>query len=406
MRSNGSLREDTLVIDLPRNEWLAPPTILVVDDTPTNLSVLVGILEGSGYRILVARNGRAALEIARRTRPDLMLLDVAMPEMNGFEVCRALKQDAATSGTIVIFLSALGEVSDKISGLELGAADYITKPFQSEEVLARVRGQLLRNQLERDLRLSRDRLAEEMRSAGEMQRLLLPRTLPGDGSVTFTAHYRTSLQAGGDYYDVLSLEAGRVGVFVADVSGHGARAAIIMAMMRTLLHSSISRLDDPAQVLDKMNCHFAYLRETSLFATALYTVIDPVAGRMQIACAGHPAPLLIREGQPISPLSCDGTTPLFMFDLKTVPQSDHELQPGDRLVFYTDGITERQTIAGDMFGLERLVETLASAAAYGPEHLLERVIEEVETFADGHEPHDDQTLLLASIYGSSGNVLG
>jgi sigma-B regulation protein RsbU (phosphoserine phosphatase) len=383
---------------LPRNEWLDVPTILVVDDTPTNLSVLVRILEGSGYRILVARNGRAALEIARRTRPDLMLLDVAMPEMNGFEVCRALKQDAETSGTIIIFLSALGEVADKVSGLELGAADYITKPFQSEEVLARVRGQLLRNQLERDLRLSRDRLAEEMRSAGEMQRLLLPRTLPGNGKVTFAAHYRTSLHAGGDYYDVLTLDAGRVGVFVADVSGHGARAAIIMAMMRTLLHSPNSPLDEPAQILDKMNRHFGYLRETPLFATAVYAVIDPTAERMRIACAGHPAPLVLREGQPISPLPCEGTMPLFMFDLKTVPQSDHELRPGDRLVFYTDGITERQTIAGEMFGLERLMETLARDAARGPEHLLGCVIEDVETFADGHEPQDDQTLLLTSMY--------
>jgi phosphoserine phosphatase RsbU/P len=383
---------------LARNEWLDLPTILVVDDTPTNLSVLVRILEGSGYRILVARNGQAALEIARRTRPDLMLLDVAMPEMNGFEVCRALKQDAETAGMIIIFLSALGEVADKVSGLELGAADYITKPFQSDEVLARVRGQLLRNQLERDLRLSRDRLAEEMRSAGEMQRLLLPRTLPGNGSVTFAAHYRTSLHAGGDYYDVLTLDAGRVGVFVADVSGHGARAAIIMAMMRTLLHSSNSPLDEPAQILDKMNRHFDYLRETPLFATAVYAVIDPTAERMQIACAGHPAPLLLREGQSISPLPCEGTMPLFMFDLKTVPQSDHELRPGDKLVFYTDGITERQTIAGEMFSLERLMETLARDAARTPEHLLGRVIEEVETFADGHEPQDDQTLLLASIY--------
>src|SRR5262245_43572435 len=191
---------------LPRNEALDAPTILVVDDTPMNLSVLVRILEGSGYRILVARNGRAALEIARQTRPDLVMLDVVMPELNGFEVCHTLKQDAATRETIVIFLSALGEVADKVSGLELGAADYITKPFQSEEVLARVRGHLLRKQLERDLRLSRDRLAEELRSAGEMQRLLLPRTLPGNGSVTFAAHYKTSLQAGGDYYDVLMLE--------------------------------------------------------------------------------------------------------------------------------------------------------------------------------------------------------
>jgi len=282
-------------IELP-NE----PTILIVDDTPTNLSVLVGILQGCGYRILVARNGQAALEIARRTRPDLMLLDVVMPGMNGFEVCSQLRREPATSETIVIFLSALGDVSDKVSGLELGAADYITKPYQSEEVLARVRGHLLRKQLERDLRISRDSLADELRGAGEMQRLLMPRTLPVNGGVSFAAHYQTSLHAGGDYYDVFSLNEGRVGVFVADVSGHGARAAIIMAMMRTLLHSSEMLLEEPGQVLSSLNLHFAYLQETPLFATAIYSVIDPVAGSMRSACAGHTTPLPLRNGHPVS----------------------------------------------------------------------------------------------------------
>jgi sigma-B regulation protein RsbU (phosphoserine phosphatase) len=216
--------------------------------------------------------------------------------------------------------------------------------------------------------------------------------------VKVAAHYRTSLYAGGDYYDVLTLDAGRVSIFVADVSGHGARAAVIMAMMRTLLHSVDSDLDDPAQVLGRMNRHFAYLRETSLFSTALYVVIDPVAQRMRMASAGHPTPLLLRKGLEISPVSCDGTIPLFMFDLDSIPLSDHALRPGDRLVFYTDGITERQTVSGDMFGLERLVETLTCGAASDPEHLLGRVIEEVELFAAGNEPQDDQTLLLASIH--------
>src|SRR5215813_295455 len=239
-------------MDLPPSE-LDTPTILVVDDSPVNLSVLVRILEGSSYRILVARSGKAALEIARRTQPDLILLDVAMPEMTGFEVCREIKQDATTVDTIVIFLSALGDVADKVSGLDLSAADYITKPFQSEEVLARVRGQLLRKQLERELRESRDFLAKELQSAGNMQKLLLPRTLPSIGSVKFAAHYRTSLHASGDYYDVFPLDAGRVGVFIADVSGHGARAGVIMAMVRTLLHSSCIPLNDPARALEHLS---------------------------------------------------------------------------------------------------------------------------------------------------------
>ena len=129
-----------------------PSTILVVDDSATNLQVLVRTLHGSGHRILVAKDGPTALEIARRGTPDLVLLDVMMPVMDGFEVCRQLKAQPETRNAAVIFLSARGEVSDKVSGLELGAVDYITKPIQAEEVLARVAAHLSRQHLEHALR--------------------------------------------------------------------------------------------------------------------------------------------------------------------------------------------------------------------------------------------------------------
>ena len=104
-----------------------PATILVVDDSPVNLQVLVRTLHGTGHNILAARDGQTALDIALRARPDLILLDVMMPGLDGFEVCRAIKARPENADTLVIFLSALGEVSDKVSGLELGAIDYITK---------------------------------------------------------------------------------------------------------------------------------------------------------------------------------------------------------------------------------------------------------------------------------------
>src|SRR6185436_19989339 len=143
-----------------------------------------------------ARDGRTAIDIMRRARPDLVLLDVMMPELDGFEVCRAIKAEPGGQDTLVIFLSALGDVSDKVSGLQLGAVDYITKPIQAEEVLARVATHLTRQYLERELRRSRDRLNRELASAGgRMRRCIRP-------AVQFAASYQTSRHAGGDYYDV------------------------------------------------------------------------------------------------------------------------------------------------------------------------------------------------------------
>ncbi|MCC7412410.1 MAG: sigma-54-dependent Fis family transcriptional regulator [Gammaproteobacteria bacterium] len=128
-----------------------PARILVVDDTPTNVSVLLEVLSGRGYKVLVARDGGSALEQAQYARPDLILLDVMMPGMDGFETCRRLKADPGTGGIPVIFMTALGEIEDKVRGFEAGAADYVVKPFQHEEVLARVRTHLTLRALQQRL---------------------------------------------------------------------------------------------------------------------------------------------------------------------------------------------------------------------------------------------------------------
>jgi sigma-B regulation protein RsbU (phosphoserine phosphatase) len=374
---------------------LTPPaaTILVVDDSPVNLQVLVRTLHGTGHRILAARDGRSALDILKRARPDLVLLDVMMPEMDGFDVCRAIKAGPEAQDTIVIFLSALGDVSDKVSGLALGAVDYITKPIQAEEVLARVATHLTRQHLERELRRSRDRLNRELASAGRMQRLILPPSLPQHPSLQFAASYQTSRHAGGDYYDVLPLGAGRYGVMVADVSGHGAPAAIIMAMIRAALHSHRAVHGDPAAVFQTLNEHFDYLWETEMFATALYATVDAERRELRMANAGHPPPLLVRAGEGPLPLAVDGVTPLLMMPFGAVPCATIQLRAGDRVLFYTDGVIERADAHGRMYDPPRLRATLRDAARLPAAGLVEAVVADLERFAAGHEPEDDVTLV-------------
>ena len=374
---------------------LTPPlaTVLVVDDSPVNLQVLVRTLHGTGHRILAARDGRSALDIVRRARPDLVLLDVMMPEIDGFEVCRTIKADPEAHDTVVIFLSALGDVSDKVSGLQLGAVDYITKPIQAEEVLARVATHLTRQHLERELRRSRDRLNRELASAGRMQRLILPPQLPEHPTVRFAASYQTSRHAGGDYYDVLPLADGRFGVMVADVSGHGAPAAILMAMIRAALHSHPAVHDDPAAVLQALNAHFEYLWDTEMFATAIYATVDAGRREVRMACAGHPPPLLVRAGEPARPLVVDAVPPLVMMPFDRVPVSSVELVAGDRVLFYTDGVTERLDGEGRMYDQPRLSATLAAAASRPAAAVVDEVVADLERFAGGHEPEDDVTLV-------------
>ena len=162
------------------------PQILLVDDNATNLQVLYQTLDGHGYRLLAARSGKDALSIAERAVPDLILLDVMMPEMDGFETCARLKADARTRDTAVIFLSALTEPSEKVRGLELGAVDFVNKPFQAEEVLARVRTHLTIRELQKQLRRRNEELEHELTVAQELLREARDRTdgvLLGDSAV-------------------------------------------------------------------------------------------------------------------------------------------------------------------------------------------------------------------------------
>ena len=382
---------------MPGTEARRPrSTILVVDDNPVNLQVLVQTLQSHGHRILAARSGRAALEIAGRARPDLMLLDVMMPDLDGFDVCRAIKADPQTRDIIVIFLSALGEVRDKVAGLKLGAVDYVTKPIQAEEVLARVDNHLARQYLERELRRSRDRLDWELESAAAMQRLILPPRMPLHPAVDFAAYYRTSRHAGGDYYDVLDRGDGVFGLTVSDVSGHGAPAAIVMAMIRAVLHTHPS-LDDPPAMLQHLNQHFSYLWETAMFATAIYAVLDAAGRRLRLSCAGHPPPLLLRDGQSVEPLRVDAVPALLFGALEVVPYVDVALQRGDRLLLFTDGTTDRFRADGTMYDLERLMAAFEGGRELPADGLVQHIVDDLERFADGLEPDDDQTLLLLAI---------
>jgi sigma-B regulation protein RsbU (phosphoserine phosphatase) len=371
-------------------------TILVVDDSPINLQVLVRTLEGTRYRILAATSGKAALDIVQRIRPDLILLDVMMPGMDGFEVCRTVKANDATRDIVIIFLSALGEVEDKVAGLQLGAVDYITKPIQAEEVLARVSNHLTLQSLQRQLRDSRDELDRELAGAAEMQRLLLPQALPQRQALSFAAYYETSRHVGGDYYDIVRLPDDQYGVLIVDVSGHGAPSAIIMSMIRAVFHAFPGPAIDPPAVLQFINNHFRFLWDSSMMATALYAVVDVRRHRMRVSCSGHLPPLLL-HGDSVTQLVGDGSIPLLLMNVPVIPCFEQSISPGDRVLFYTDGITERENFSGDMYEIHRLTDAFHAVRAASGQELIDGLVAAIARFAGGREPADDQTLLLMTV---------
>src|SRR5579871_6444829 len=200
-----------------------PASILVVDDTPANLQVLTGMLKDRGYKVRPVPSGKLALVAARKDPPDLILLDINMPEMNGYEVCERLKADDQLKGIPVIFISALTEQLDKVKAFAIGGVDYLTKPFQIEELHARVETHLKLRRLQieleeysRHLELAQDRLRRDLELAREVQRGFLPPRLPEVPGYEFFAYYESAYEVGGDYYDFIPLPRQRVAVLLGD----------------------------------------------------------------------------------------------------------------------------------------------------------------------------------------------
>jgi sigma-B regulation protein RsbU (phosphoserine phosphatase) len=376
---------------------MAAESILLVDDNAANLQMLFQLLEKSvGCRLLVAKTGEAALGIARRQLPDLILLDIMMPGIDGFEVCRQLKADPATARVPVIFLSALDETADKVKGLQLGAVDYVSKPFQAEEVIARVNTHLTIHRLNREVQEQRDQLEHELQVVSNLQRELLPLHLPAVPGVTLAQHYETSRYAGGDYYDAVALPDGRCGLLVADSEGHSAPATVMMAMTCALFRACPELHAEPDCVLAYINANLCKVNRES-FVTAIYAVVDPHARVMRVARAGHPLPILFRpaEGR-AREVACDGVFMMGFDPYDRVPVTEVRLEARDRLLFYTDGVSERFSPDRQPYGEDRICGRMEHPAE-GPADLVAALMQDLEAFAAGRPADDDQTLLLAFI---------
>ncbi|MEE8129422.1 MAG: SpoIIE family protein phosphatase, partial [Vicinamibacterales bacterium] len=353
----------------------AAEKVLLVDDNPTNLQVLVQTLAGKGCKLLVARNGEDALAIAKKTRPALILLDIMMPGIDGYEVCRRLKAEPETRDIAVIFLSALGETRDKVRGLELGAVDYVGKPFQAEEVVARVNTHLTIHRLQQDLQAANQRMKRDLDTAARVQQALLPERAPVTDRADFAWAYRPCDELAGDSLNLFQLDDRHVGLYVVDVSGHGVPSALLsVSVTRSLLPGvgptslvtvpspdpSGSTIVSPAEVATRLNGLYQMDARNTQYFTLLYGVLDTHERRLRCVIAGHPGPVLIRAGQP--PRAFDVPAfPIGMMDGTTYTDTVIELRSGDRLYLYSDGVTEETNPEDVPFGNERLFETLDGA---------------------------------------------
>jgi sigma-B regulation protein RsbU (phosphoserine phosphatase) len=372
--------------------------ILVVDDTPANLRLLSGMLADQGYKVRPVINGQMALTAAQAAPPDLILLDINMPEMNGYEVCERLKTDAQTRDIPIIFISALDAIEDKVKAFNVGGLDYVTKPFQFEEVLARVETHLALRRLQRQLQDANKRFEQELALAGRVQASFLPNELPDLAGWQLAVTLKPARETSGDFYDINPLPNGEVGILVADVVGKGVGAALYMALNWTLIRTYAAEYPtQPELVCEAVNRRILRDTHADMFVTAFYGILNPASGTLIYANAGQNPPHLYsaKSGNGVQRLSATGK-PLGMFEDETWKKGVALLVPGDVLVLYTDGVVEAQDSHDVVFGEDQLLRTVQAKMGRPAQDIQDAIIADVSEFIGDAPQYDDITLVVLS----------
>ena len=379
-------------------------SLLVVDDEPQNIRLLQIRLQAAGYTVLTATNGQEALERVQADSPDLILLDVMMPGMNGFEVCRRIRAEEATQFIPVVMVTALLDTEDRITAIEAGADDFISKPFDSHEVLARVRSLVrikkYRDALEQanhDLKMHSERLDKELQMASEVQDSLMPQGITDLLGFQIVSHYTPAGMVGGDFFDLWEVEPGRLGVFISDVMGHGVSAAFITVFIKTILEEMRGQTDDPGHLLEELNARFNKMISSQqyMFATAFCAVLDLGNQMLHYANAGHPFPFLVqRQRNLCKPLGNQSIGKgLGLLPDSTYQTYRYPFTPSDGLFLYTDGAYELQNSQGEEFTPQGIQGAITRQIAQPAPVLVETVLNTANQFCDGRPKDDDITIV-------------
>jgi sigma-B regulation protein RsbU (phosphoserine phosphatase) len=375
------------------------PRLLVVDDNEDNRYTLVQRLKRLGYAdVATAVEGRQALTLLRERPFDLVLLDVMMPEMDGYKVLEHLRADPRLRHVPVIMISAVDQLESVVRCIELGAEDYLAKPFNPTLLRARVGASLEKKRLRDAVAAALDRLERELRSAREVQLSMVPIEFPAPTPprpVEIFATLEPAREIGGDLYDFFWGDDGRLYFVVADVSDKGAPAALFMARTKTALRLAATLAPAaPHQVVARANAELCLDNRHGMFVTLFLGVLDPVSGTLAFCNAGHNAPYVVSGASGVVPIRGPRGKPLGIRPTFAYETGEQRLAPDACLFLFTDGITEAMDAAGELFGEERLEAALRSLASEPAGAMVRGVVEAVRAFA-GAAPQADDIAAMA-----------
>lgn len=383
--------------------------ILIVDDEPFNVDYLEQELEEADYLTIRAANGCEALEKVRAEAPDLILLDIMMPVMDGFQVLSQLKADESTRHIPVIVISASNNLDSVVRGIQLGAEDYLPKPFEPVLLHARISSCLEKKRLHDLEYVYLKGLERELDIGREIQQGFLPKEMPKAEGWELAAYLKAAREVAGDFYDAFLLPDGSVACVIGDVCGKGVGAALFMTLFRSLIRAMFTTdapgrdtVPTPAERLQyAISFTNHYVAEThaeaDMFATMFLCVLQPKEGRLTYANCGHEPPYWSQAGGGLTTLRptgpAVGAIPGARFGVKEIV-----MQEDDLLFVFTDGIPDALNAEGRSFDKARLPGLLAGERS--PEAVAERVERALRTFVGGAEQFDDITMMVVRRVGN------
>lgn len=398
-----------------------PGRILVVDDNEMNRDMLSRRLSRIGHNVQMAPDGESALVLIEREPFDVVLLDVMMPGIDGFQVLERIRAQRSPTQLPVIMATAKDQSGDIVQALQMGANDYVTKPLDFPVVQARVQTQIsLKRSVEQIVALERDvaqknerlqaanaRMRRELEAAARIQQSLLPTETPWVPGARFAWAYRPCQELAGDILNVFRLDDSHVGLYLLDVSGHGVAAALLSVTLSRLLTPSVDggsplrrRLADgsrieiaaPAEVVEVLNRQFPMDLENGQYFTLVYGVYNWRTGELSYVRAGHPPPLRVRRTGDATRLDVPGT-PVGMFEDMRYEEARLMLEPGDRVYIFSDGLSEAMDARREQFGEERILESFRAETSTPLSLSVQGLVRRIEDWSGPSGPHDDVSLL-------------
>lgn len=379
------------------------PRLLIVDDNDDNRFTLKLQLEIDGYHdIATADDGQAAVDLLRDQKFDLVLLDVMMPRLDGYGVLQHLKAEGRLHNLPVIMISALTEISSVVRCIELGADDYLPKPFDPVLLKARVGASLEKKRLRDEVTAHLARIEEELKSARQLQLSMVPTAFPDptpNRPVEIFAMMEPAREVGGDLYDFYETDAGKICFLIGDVSDKGVASALFMVrtknlcrLITRLARGASGRALEPAEIIGMVNRELCEDNDALMFTTLFFCILDPATGELTYTNAGHNPPYRVRDGKPVPVIGFRGR-PLGVRANSTYETGRLSLVPGDVLCLYTDGIPDAANRAGELFMEQRLEESLQQASGGKADELIKAVVGTVHDFACGAPQSDDITAM-------------